>query len=43
MKLKDLPTKYDFKSVEKGKYRTWVERQVIYQINHIVSLFLLLM
>ena len=26
MKLKDLPTKYDFKSVEEGKYRTWVEK-----------------
>lgn len=25
MKLKDLPTKYDFKTVEKGKYRRWVE------------------
>ena len=26
MKLKDLPTKYDFKSVEQGKYKTWVEK-----------------
>ncbi len=26
MKLKDLSTKYDFKSVEEGKYRTWVEK-----------------
>jgi len=26
MKLKDLSTKYDFKSVEEGKYKTWVEK-----------------
>ena len=26
MKLKDLSTKYDFKSVEEGKYQTWVEK-----------------
>lgn len=26
MKLKDLSTKYDFKSVESGKYETWVEK-----------------
>ncbi|HHX80009.1 MAG TPA: valine--tRNA ligase [Acholeplasmataceae bacterium] len=26
MKLKDLPTKYDFNAVEKGKYQTWVEK-----------------
>ena len=26
MKLKDLSTKYDFKSVEQGKYETWVEK-----------------
>ena len=25
-KLKDLSTKYDFKSVEEGKYKTWVEK-----------------
>ncbi|MGB4014993.1 MAG: class I tRNA ligase family protein, partial [Bacilli bacterium] len=25
MKLKDLPTKYDFNSVEKGKYRRWIK------------------
>lgn len=26
MKLKDLPTKYDFTSVEKGKYQEWLEK-----------------
>lgn len=26
MKLKDLPTKYDFNAVEKGKYQKWVEK-----------------
>ena len=26
MKLKDLPTKYDFNAVEKGKYQTWVKK-----------------
>lgn len=26
MKLKDLSTKYDFKSVDEGKYKTWVEK-----------------
>ena len=26
MKLKDLSTKYDFKSVEEGKYQTWLDK-----------------
>ncbi len=26
MKLKDLPTKYDFNAVEKGKYQEWVKK-----------------
>ena len=25
MKLKDLPTKYDFTVVEKGRYQKWVD------------------
>ena len=25
MKLKDLPTKYDFNAVEEGKYEFWVK------------------